>query len=79
MALIFFLGGKNLVYTSIAGIIRVFGFYNINVKVSATTIINLLIFSAVTESDLSYENFVREIAPSKQIERREFYNMNEIA
>jgi hypothetical protein len=32
---------------------------------------------AVTESDSSHENFVCDIASNKQIEIREFYNMNQ--
>ena len=34
-------------------------------------------YLAVTESDSSYENFVCDIASNKQIETREFYNMNQ--
>ena len=80
-----YFGKKNLVYASIAGIIRESGFCDIAVKIPATMIINLHTFIWLLQKvilhmriyssyDSSYEC---NIASNKQIETCEFYNMNQ--
>ena len=69
---------KNLVYASIAGIIRESDFYDIAVKIPATIVINQLIFNWLfAESDSSYDNLVCDIASNKQFGARDFCDMNQ--
>ena len=68
---------RNQVYDSTVGITKELDFYVIVVKTMVTMTVCLLNFYlAVTECDSPLENTVCDIASNRQIETREFKNMN---
>ena len=71
-------GKKKLAYASVAKIIKETGFLRYCCEdIGYYDYKPTDFYLAVTESNSSYENFVCDIASNKQIETREFYNMNQ--